>query len=82
MNGPVLYAVLGLVVLLAVGLFLRAALRGGQAIRQHGDQRSQRFRAEQRAAKLAAADSTAATAASAAAVPAAPPTAVRDEAWR
>ncbi len=79
MNGPVLYGVLGLVVLLALGLFVRAALRGGEAIRQHGDLRSQRFRAEQRAAKLAAADSTAVTAPTA---PAATHSAVRDEAWR
>lgn len=69
MNGPVLYGVLGLVVLLALGLFVRAALRGGAAIRQHGDLRSQRFRAEQRAEKLAAAEAAA-------------PSTVRDEAWR
>lgn len=77
MNGPVLYGVLGFVVLLALGLFVRAALRGGEAIRQHGDQRSQRFRAEQRAEKLAAAE---AAVPAAVAAPAATP--VRDEAWR
>jgi hypothetical protein len=80
MNGPVLYAVLGLVVLLALGLFLRAALRGGEAIRQHGDQRSQRFRAEQRSEKLAAAAAAPAALSTPGSTPVSTP--VRDEAWR
>lgn len=46
MNESVLYGVLGVVVLAALGLFAYAALRGSAAMRAHGAQRKERRRAD------------------------------------
>lgn len=60
MDGSVLHVLLGVVVVAAAGLFVRAALRGGNAIRRQGDRQRDRVRAEGAAARAAAAAAAAA----------------------
>ena len=55
MDESLLHVVLGLVVVAAAGLFVRAALRGGAAMRRQGDRQRERMRAESAAARAAAA---------------------------